>query len=364
MKTFAILTTLLLWGISQPQQTTLGQQPPTSSDSVSLANPFYAKLSAGSRAIVDGKPFRIALTDLADRVEIPVILDRRVDPSSIVNVGSIGPTVFAGIQRVAQAQDCVVMPIAGVIIVGRPAWIDATSEAILSVASASESAESSRIDVQWSEATTPTEALRLIARASGKAEPADELPHDLWAAADWKSIAPNVAKTLVVSQFDSPAAAANSPPSEKRFALRYRLDANRTPVIAAIRSIDRQSNVRRAGQEIRAMETEVTATAAAHRAGIEAFLISQSAKQAANVDLDNANLTLKLQYTPASQVFTKLAGAAGRACQIEASAEAACGKLITMSMEQASLRQLVAEVALQAGVHVRWSDAVLVVSAP
>ncbi|WP_442506899.1 hypothetical protein SH528x_005773 [Novipirellula sp. SH528] len=367
MKIFAILTLLVLWGSFQHCSLAVGKDPSSELESVSLANPFFAKLSATSRAIVDGKPFRSAVTELADRVEIPIVLDRHIDPSASVNVGQIGPTVFAGIQQVAESRDCVTMPIAGVLLVGRPEWVDATSEAILSLPAAPGSSASAKIDVQWPAATTPSEAIRLIAIASGKDTSTTELPHDLWPAANWKSIGTDVATTLVTAQFLQPPTPQRSrsqtsispaTATSKRFAIPYRLDANRTPVIAAIRGVDRQSKLKNSGKEI-----EITATAAAHRAGIEAFLASQEAKQAANVSLDKKNLTLTLQNTSASEVLNKLAAAAGRACRIEQAANEPCSQLITMSMQNASLRQLVDEVAKQAGVDIEWTNDTLVVSA-
>lgn len=365
MKIFAILTSLVLWGPFTHCSLAVGQDPSSELESVSLANPFFAKLSATSRAIVDGKPFRSAVAELADRVEIPIVLDRHIDPSADVKVGKIGPTVFAGIQQVAASRGCVTMPIAGVLLVGRPEWVDGTSEAILSLSAAPGSSASAKIDVQWPAATTPSEAIARIATASGKTPPATELPHDLWPAAKWNAISADVATTLVTAQFhhlprrqgsesESPA----SPATTKRFAIPYRLDANRTSVIAAIRGVDRQSKLKNTGKEI-----EITATAAAHRAGIAAFLTSQAAKQAANVSLDKANLTLTLQNTTAREVLSKLAAAAGRACQIEPAAEGSCSQLITMSMQNASLRQLVQEIAQQAGVDIEWTDDTLVVSA-
>ncbi|WP_345685564.1 hypothetical protein [Novipirellula caenicola] len=368
MKIFAILTLSILWGSLVHCDFAVGQDPSIAAESVSLANPFFARLTATSRAIVDGKPFRSVISELADRVEIPIVLDRHVDPSVNVHVGQIGPTVFAGIQQVAESRGCVVMPVGGVLLVGRPEWVDGTSESILSLSTAPGKAASTKIDVQWPVATTPSEAIRRIATASGQATPLRELPHDLWPAANWKSIDSDVATTLVTAQFDHPPLPNGSPSqagavsktaasAAKRFTIPYRLDANRTAVIAAIRGVDRQSKLSHSGNEI-----EITATAAAHRAGIQAFLASQAARQAASVSLDKENLTLTLQNTSAREVLEKLAAAAGRACRIDPAAEGSCSQLITMSMQNASLRQLVQEIAKQAGVDVTWTDDTLVVS--
>ena len=98
------------------------------SDNFSQRDPFFAKLAAPMTSVVDGKSFRDAIQGIADQAELNLCLDRRVDPTTPVNLGEPAqPTVYAAIEKVAAQRDCVVMPVAGVLLVGREEWVDRTA---------------------------------------------------------------------------------------------------------------------------------------------------------------------------------------------------------------------------------------------
>ncbi len=84
-------------------------------------------------SIVDGKSFRNGVTGIAKQAQLNVWIDRRVDPTSPVIAGPVGPTVFAAIGKLAARRDCVLMPVANVLLVGRQDWVDQTASSILSL---------------------------------------------------------------------------------------------------------------------------------------------------------------------------------------------------------------------------------------
>ena len=80
----------------------------------------------------------------------------------------MGPTVFQALQKIAASEDCDVMPVSGVILVGRPQWIRELTEDILT---ANPNELGSVMDVHWDELTTPSEALSTVESLTATAEP-------------------------------------------------------------------------------------------------------------------------------------------------------------------------------------------------
>ncbi len=72
--------------------------------------------------------------------------------------------------------------------------------------------------------------------------------------------------------------------------------------------------------------------------------------------------TLKKMSTTAENALIQFAQAAGRTCLIEADAVAACKQIVSIEGQDITLEQLIAMVAKQVGVEVRWHDDRIVVS--
>ncbi len=364
IKFFIVFSAIVTWRQACPLLASENRppQPKETSAVISTNDPFTAKLSASSTAIVNGRPFREAIVELADRVKVPIWFDRRVDPSVLVDAGQVGPTVYAGIYQVAQVRDCVVMPVAGVLLVGRADWVDQTTTSLLLLRPQN---EKRRIDVQWSDATTPNSIL-----AASLSQTEDTLgklafPHDLWPSGALLQIEPLVASTLVAAQFDKRMGPISNSDeitdwetaqSSERVRVRYRFSANRTKVLGTIRRVDRTSQT-----EAVRNETDVIATASAQRAGVHEFLMSEAARKPASVNIDEPNLTFELKNTPAKEAFHHLAGAAGRRCRIEPSAIEACEKRIGFQAKEVSLKNLVQTIADQSGTAVTWTSDELIV---
>ncbi|WP_146400407.1 hypothetical protein [Planctomycetes bacterium CA13] len=329
-----------------------------------------------STAVINGKEFGLAIREFADQADASVWIDRHVDHSAPIDAGQVGPTVYMAMKQIAQTRECVVMPIAGVVLVGRPEWVDATATSIGSIVqSASVWSTPKRIDVQWSEATTPNDSLSRIFDAASMNPTHRALDHDLWPAQRWKSIDPAVAIALVLAQFDLTFASPSLPKRlatepidvSNRYAQKYDLGAYRTKVLAVIRRKDRSSSAKTDRGLL-----EVTATASAHRMGIDEFFTTQAKNhrdknRRTPVSLDTNNVSLNLLNTPAIEIFEKLASATGRACVIDSEAKRACEKMVSLEAKETSFRKLATQIAEQISdqgiIKAIWSRNSLTISA-
>lgn len=318
------------------------------------------KLSAPMTSIVDGKPFRDGLAGIAAQARLNLWLDRAVDPTAPVEVGPVGPTVFAAIEKLAARRDCVVMPVAGVVLVGRPEWVDRTTASILSLRIADKGTPT---NISWDDLTTPLEAISNAAAAGSEVNVDPNLPHDLWPATAWNQIDRRVAVTLILAQFDRRPTSTDSlravrstaATSNGRVTRRYGRSKADEAIGNAMAEVDRQSRVRQAGQWLVA-----TGTIAAHRAGARAML--QHLAKGAAPDPDKDTFTVKKMSTTAENAFRQLAQSAGKNCVIDAEAREACKKMVSIEGEDVTLRRLIDAVAGQAGVVATWQGSNIVIS--
>lgn len=328
-------------------------------DDFSVQDRFCASLSSPMSSVVEGKPFRIALTGLAHQAGLNIWVDRRVDPSSPVSANLVGLTVYSAIEKLAAERDCVVMPVSRVVLVGRQGWVDQTANAILSLKLG---AREEPADIAWDDLTTPAEAMVIAAGGAVDVEPT--LPHDLWPATDWKQIDRRVAIALVLSQFDRvpqstpsltrirSAPATNSGSVTRRYAL-----AKANAVIRrTMQDRDRRSRFRQQQDWL-----EATGNVAAHREAVQAHF--QRLKVAA-VNPASDTFTLKKTKATAENLLMKFAQTAGKRCVIEETAREACKQVVSIEGTDLTLEKLVEMVADRVGVTVIWSADRIAVSRP
>jgi hypothetical protein len=335
----------------------------TRADDLSEKDRFFLQLSAPMTSIVDGLSFRDGIRRIADQAEVNLWIDRGVDPTApIIAAGPVGPTVFAAIQKLADGRDCVVMPVSGVMLVGKPQWVDQTAASILQLEG---SGKQQLADVAWDDLATPAEAFaQAVSTKRGAANMNPPLPHDLWPATSWKQIDERVAVTLVLAQFGlKPQSTANmnalkpvAASATGRFKRRYSQGKADAAIRNAMHQFDRNSRV-----STRQGWIEATASVAAHRkataAMVDQFAVSRGP------DPDKDTFTLKRLSTTAENVLTLLARTAQRTCVIQPEANELCKTIITVEAVDVSLRKLVDMVADQAGVVAEWQDNKIVISA-
>ncbi len=337
--------------------------PCAEADDFSHRDSFFRRLSGPMTSIVDGKPFRDGLVGIANQAELNLWVDRVVDPTTPIVAGPLRPTVYAAIQKLAAKRDCVVMPVANVVLVGRPSWVDRTAASILSLKLADNPEPA---DIAWDDLTTPAEAM---SRATGnsvavRVEP--ELPHDLWPATSWHQIDRRVAVTLILAQFDRrPERPQSLSTASLRsltsiaasdagtFTRRYLADA-KVGIRDTMSEADPKSRVRSAEGWL-----EARGGVAAHRAVADAMLASSDAPPP---DPNNDTFTLKKMVTTAENALVQLARSARRECVIDDEAREACKREVVIEGKDATLKQLIDMVAQQAGLVAQWQNDKILIS--
>lgn len=342
----------------------LGATEVAMADEFSFDQPLAAKLSTPYHRIADGKPFREGLHDIASQTKLNLWVDRLVDPTTPIDVGTVGPTVLGAIEKIAEGRGCVVMPIANVVLVGKPTWVDHTSAAILAWGELSRHKDVS--DFHWEDLTTPFEALTQVVGDEVRVNP--ELPHDLWPANSWSQLDRRVAITLILAQFGQTTDATDIAPIAGKLNLRLKAWNDRLPAAvtrrytgkdlkaigSAMRRVDGGTRVRNLGRSI-----EVTGSLAAHRAGICGTL----RKAGTLPDVDDPIFQLKQTQATAEALLREFSKIAGVQCKIDPAAMPACQQPISIETTgETSLRTLIEMVAERAGVRVRWENNSLLVS--
>lgn len=325
-----------------------------SADDFSPRNPLFARLATPMKSIQNGKPFREALESIAGQVELNLWLDRRVDPTAPVTAGPVTPTVSAAIEKIAAERGCVMMAVRNVVLVGRPAWVDATAATLLSIDDAENRPHTST--VSWEALSTPQEAISAASRATSS-EVSPPLPHDLWPAVQWRQIDRRVAIALVLAQFDLRPQAMPSvgtirckpATAEGKFSRRYSAGKDNPSIRSAIENADRKAVIR-----AEAGWLQVTASASAHRAATTAMLASESKRVKPAADQDTDTFSLKPTRATAGDLLSSFAKTAGRKCLIDPAAAKACSQMVTIEADNQTLRQLIDRVAEEAGVSANW----------
>jgi hypothetical protein len=268
--------------------------------------------------------------------------------------------VFAAIQKLADQRSCAVMPVANVLWVGRPEWVDQTAASLLML----ELSDPEKLaDVSWDDLVTPTEAIALAASEGAAVEVDPVLPHDLWPATTWKQIDRRVAVTLVLAQFGrKPQSTTNistfksvAASGAGRFTRRYSQGKASAAIRAAMNSEDSSSRIRSISGWIQG-----TGSMAAHRAAVAAIFDSLAVASAPDPDSDT--FTLKKLSTTAENALIQLARSAQKSCVIEPAAIGSCQKTISIEGEDVTLRTLIKMVADQAGVVADWQGDKIVIS--
>jgi len=326
-------------------------------DDFSKGNPIYGKLATPMNSVFDGKSFRSALTGIAEQVGLNLCVDRRVDPTSIVKVGSSGPNVYSAMERIAASRDCVLMPVGNVLLVGRPEWVATTTAAVMAIPK-TESVDS-LVKVAWDDLTTPSTALARAAGQTTRVSPA--LPHDLWPKTTWTQVNREVAVTLVLAQFDlqseSPigsqpiktAPIARKPTYTRRYA-----SSLASAVRPAMTQADSKCRFRMSGKWLQA-----SGGIDAHITAIQSIF---SKLKPELPDPDKDTFTLKQLRTSAGNALQQLCQVAGRRCEIDVNARQACETIVTVEGKDATLRELIDLIAEQAGVKATWRDGVISIS--
>ena len=328
-------------------------------DDLAEGSAIYGKLALPMNSVFDGKSFRSALTGIAEQVGLNLCLDRRVDPTSIVEVGPSGPTVYGAIERIAASRDCVVMPVGNVLLVGRPDWVASTTAAVMAIPVTPTTSSAASVDVAWDDLTTPSAAF--VSAAGKGATVSPELPHDLWPRTSWKEVNRAVAVALVLAQFDLQSDSSTVSQPIKTIPINHKPTYTRryssslaSAVRPAMTQADAKSRFRISGKWLQA-----TGQNDAHVTAVRSIFAALKPKLP---DPDKDTFTLKQLRTSAANALQQLCKVAGRRCEINDNARQACETVVTVEGKDATLRELIDLIAEQAGVKATWRDEVISIS--
>ncbi|EMI53121.1 hypothetical protein RSSM_05437 [Rhodopirellula sallentina SM41] len=344
-------------------------------------------------------------------------IDRQVDPTTNVSLTVAATSAAKVVVDLAEKSDLAVFPLPGVLLVGRPQWVDSAAS-FLTV----ETTDDDLVSVRWPSGSTASEVLELILTApkvrNSRAKVADLgdrlrnsnvstlprptvawLPHDVWPAGELIGVDRTTAVSLVLAQFDyaiKPGtrleslttrsssrsrnnSAARGAPSDsqsdlpngivgwseltagKPFPMSYPKGDSVTAIRETLAAQSVRSSVRTSGDKI-----TVLATAENHRRALAAHWRSTSATPSRR-DKPNAKAAvfdLKLINKTAGDVLRQLAATDGKRFRIEPDAELASQRRINLDGKQKTLRELAIMVAESADLAVEWGEEEVVIRKP
>jgi len=339
-------------------------------------------------------------------------LDRRVDPSQTVNVTAAATPVSDTILTVVERVGLAAYPLPGVLLVGRPDWVESTLEHLPTpiskrrVGPTIKSDPEDVISIAWPTGATATEVLAMAVLAPSKLDPDQApgwLPHDVWKGGNLTEVDRTLAAALILAQFDmrlrrtksllpllarpSTVAANRSTDSGAAVALDFNQKNVNFPSMVshwteetldtsiefnqsfpgggaakAIRQAIRQHSI---PASVRGSQgaVNIRTTAANHLVLLKA-LWSTPMEQSSQVERAETEsvFDLKLVNQPVGKVLRQFADAAGKTIRFESGTELASEQLVSLDAVKKTLRQLTDEVAGQVGLEVNWENEQVIIS--
>lgn len=169
-----------------------------------------ARLELAISATWSGRPLREALRSLSELHRVSVLLDRRVDPDQPLELVVSDLALGEALERLAASVECGYAQFGPVAYIGPPqvaARLRTLSalleEAVRGLPASLRERASQRARLDWPNLATPRGLLeRLSSEAGIELAGLDQVPHDLWAAADLAPLTWMDRVLLVTAQFD------------------------------------------------------------------------------------------------------------------------------------------------------------------
>ncbi|WP_182864799.1 hypothetical protein [Stieleria mannarensis] len=349
---------------------------------LSQKDEFAQRLQEPHTGLVDGRSLRLALQIVSRHQNQPsrhinTWIDRRVNPDSLVSPGSLGPTRYASLCKIAASAGCVCYPVDNCVVIGRPAWVAELSRHIFSHTDDAapnrrpkRGAAGNPVDLHWPDLTTPNEALEIVRghiddrRAAVPA--AGAFPHDLWPETLLRDISPQLAVQLIAGQFLD---VRETDENQSPFARTYQF-AGAQDDLESIRNLDPNLRVDVSGGRLR-----LQATPAAHQAFCRRMLaIPQGDSPAGQPVPAGANaleilkqnervFSLEVTDKPAGPLIQALVAQLGLQCQFDPAANPQLEKRVSLSAVDQTLWQLVRLITDQASLKIDAAGDKLRVSA-
>jgi hypothetical protein len=320
-------------------------------------------LDAPFRASFSGGTLRSLLETLQQASGVPHWLDRRVDPDQSVPPVVAGPTIATAYQAVAEAAGLTSFPVAGVVVVGRPSWVDRVSTVWWTEIKQRPAAERIPMPVQWEFLTSPSQALKAVSERAGLRSETVDLPHDLWPRFQVEELDGATLLLLIGAQFDrwlqvdQEGRVVSQPlPEGTTITERYPDSARLQKLRPRLRPRIPASRWRATNASI-----EIEAPPRAHR-----WLVTQLEDPAEGVGPGGrrpagaapspatAMFQFQLKHAPAGAALATLAQSAGWTLEITPAAQAACQQRVTITnAPETTLEGWVERIANEIGVTAR-----------
>lgn len=418
---FSVLSRLLLVGAFLTLPTNAMGQPP--SNSVLAGESLVATritLSLDEQTLGELLPqllLRAGGRESLERGELPPIrslwLDGQVNTGAPVSLTQAGTPAATVILQVAEINDLALFPLPGVLLVGRPDWIDSA----VSHLPPHKHSTKDLISVRWPTGSTPAEVLALILAAPAwrQDEPTVTnmtalgsedfsanrtqsiptwVPHDIWASGSLIAVDRTLAVGLVLARFDcalrpgtklqslfgTPASTNvtqgvsvltgapegvlgwSSMPQADSFVLAYPAGESAVAIRATLATNRSRATIRVANNQLL-----INTTATQHRHAIAAHwhaAAEQTPRAAAAGNQPAPVFDLRLIDKPAAEVLKQLAQAAGKTFRVAAGAELVGEKLVTLDAKKTTLPDLAQRVAESVGSTVQWGESEVVLGNP
>jgi hypothetical protein len=157
-----------------------------------------------------GNPLRRAIRSLSQAVQVAILIDRRVDPDQKLDLSLKDVPLGAALQAIAGRLDLGVSRLGNVVYLGPasvaerlPAVAKALEKDVRRLPTAVQRKYLSTRRLAWDDLAVPRDLLAGLARDSGLSIAGlENVPHDLWAAADLPPLSLIDRLTLIAIQFD------------------------------------------------------------------------------------------------------------------------------------------------------------------
>jgi hypothetical protein len=293
---------------------------------------------------------------LSTQTKVPIWLDRRVDPSTLVTIQCTGELwqVVAQIADTAKLRAVVVAP---VIVVAHPDDADQIASSIEVSRDEARKYSTSRSllasqTLAWDDVTSPQEIAAIIPRQWKTEVAVAELPHDLWRAFQFPEIDAVAALALLGSGFHLQPDFSESTvgwkriPDHLQFLRKYAEGKLGAEVKAKVLSADPQAIWTPDSRG----NVELTTTASAHQ-WVALFMAKRQAKTA--LPAGGNRYSLEVKATPAKKVILGIAQAEHWQVDWQASANERGAQAVTFEFKDTPAESLIDQVCKQ--VQLRWT---------
>jgi hypothetical protein len=304
---------------------------------------------------------------MVNTAKINIWLDRNIDPTSQIDIGTAGPTVWHCVLKLADTRNAVVFPVGNVLLIGTPDRVDATASELFALQS-NPSNEPKR-SFQWERLTTPNEAFAVITDGSMELQPL--LPHDLWAETHWRDMTRSVAAALVLAQVgrqldqEIPSTPAKDPVATRELLVVKAPIALEYPLADIVPAARRALEEADPHHSIDTHQDRVTVVASiqGHRRFTTEIVqaIAARAKRpvagaVAAMRASKQNYTFRLINKSAGEALASLAASANVAMEIDADATSLASKLVTLELNNLRLPEVFERIAAEANLRIVYEE--------